>query len=74
MTSKEARLAAVSPSFEAGNIYLPKFASWTPDVIHELTAFPNAKHDDIVDACVYAVSQFSAAHSSFDKITALARR
>ncbi len=74
MTSKEARLAAVSPSFEAGNVYLPKFASWTPDVIHELTAFPNAKHDDIVDACVYAVSQFSAAHSSFDKITALARR
>lgn len=74
MTSKEARLAAVSPSFESGNIYLPKLAPFVQDVVHELCGFPHAKHDDIVDATVYAVSQFSAVHNSYEKIAALAKR
>ncbi len=35
---------------ESGNVYLPEKAGWKTDFIHELTRFPAARHDDIVDA------------------------
>lgn len=75
-TSKEARLAAVSPMFEAGNVHLPnpKLFPWAERAIHEIISFPAAAHDDIVDAAVYALSQFSSVHNSLRKITALAKK
>jgi predicted phage terminase large subunit-like protein len=50
--SKEARLSAVSPLIESGNCYFPseRIAPWITPLIDELVAFPNAKHDDQVDA------------------------
>jgi predicted phage terminase large subunit-like protein len=48
--SKEARLSAVAPMFEAGNIYLPQCKSFTYDFVEEITGFPFMKHDDCVDA------------------------
>jgi predicted phage terminase large subunit-like protein len=57
--SKEARLAAISPLFEAGNVYLPGDAIWVHDFIEELVSFPNAKNDDSVDATSQALSHMS---------------
>jgi len=50
--SKESRAHAVAPSFEAGNVYLPHpdLYPWVLAYIHTLTTFPNAAHDDEVDA------------------------
>ena len=51
--SKEARLQAITPLIEAGNVILPhpRIAPWVEGFIDELAAFPNGAHDDQVDAC-----------------------
>lgn len=55
--TKIARAEAVSPQFEAGNVYLPENKHFTGDVVEELVKFPNDKHDDIVDAASQALSR-----------------
>lgn len=62
VTPKESKLArahAVTPLFQAGNVYLPdpSIAPWVYDFIDELTKFPNAAHDDRVDSTTQALSQ-----------------
>jgi predicted phage terminase large subunit-like protein len=47
---KESRVSAVSPQIEAGNVYLPDGAGWLGDYVGEWAGFPNAAHDDEVDA------------------------
>jgi predicted phage terminase large subunit-like protein len=47
---KITRFAAVSAMIEAGQVALPKEASWLPEFEREILAFPQAKHDDQVDA------------------------
>lgn len=47
--SKEARAYAVTPLFEAGNVFIPEDAAWKDEYIEELVSFPNGKHDDQVD-------------------------
>lgn len=56
-TSKQARLASVTPDFEAGNVYFPdpSIAPWVNDTIEELVNFPNGKFDDEVDATSQAL-------------------
>ena len=34
---------------ESGKVYLPKNASWVPDMVSELLHFPAGVHDDQVD-------------------------
>lgn len=50
---KAARLNAVSPTVEAGNVWLPDpvkvSAPWLHDFITEVCQFPASAHDDIVD-------------------------
>lgn len=60
---KGARLAAVSPQIESGNVYLPHPAicSWTERIIYECITFPNADHDDALDALTQALIRFSSA-------------
>lgn len=55
--SKESRANSVAPLFEAGNVYLPdpSIAPWIHDYVTELTSFPNATHDDRVDATTQAL-------------------
>lgn len=50
--SKSERLHAVSPQFEAGNVYIPhpNTATWVHDYVEELVQFPNGANDDQVDA------------------------
>lgn len=54
---KEARVAAVSPQVEAGNVYLPHplIAPWVNGFIEEAAAFPNGAYDDQVDAFSQAI-------------------
>lgn len=49
---KMARLVAASPQIEGGNVWLPHpdEAPWVEDFLTEVCAFPNAPHDDDVDA------------------------
>ena len=54
---KIARANAVSPSFESGNVYLPKTAKWLYDYETELISFPNAEHDDDVDCTTQALNR-----------------
>lgn len=55
--SKAGRLNAVSPLFQAGNVFLPEpsKAPWIGDFVEELTRFPKAANDDQVDACTQAL-------------------
>ncbi|GAA2732283.1 phage terminase large subunit [Streptomyces nogalater] len=57
--SKYARATAVSPVLEAGNVFLPEKAVelFDPEeLIDEAAAFPNAAHDDMVDATSQALA------------------
>jgi predicted phage terminase large subunit-like protein len=56
--SKLGRLHAVSPLFEAGNVFLPESAPWVGDFVEELIRFPGGLHDDQVDACTQALLYF----------------
>lgn len=68
--SKEARLSAVSPYFEAGNVYLPDPTQtpWVKDYIEELVTFPNAGNDDQVDATSQALLTLGNATSAWEPL------
>lgn len=56
---KEVRAGAVSPLWEAGNVFLPH-PRWRPgidDMVEEMINFPNAEHDDEVDAMTQALNK-----------------
>jgi predicted phage terminase large subunit-like protein len=61
--SKEARVNAVSYLIEAGNVYLPKDKKITWEFIDQCSAFPNGKHDDMVDSMSMALAKLSRAKS-----------
>lgn len=58
VVDKKVRLSAQTGFFESGSVYLPKEAHWRTDYIHELTIFPNAKHDDQVDSTAQALDWY----------------
>lgn len=60
---KVARVTAVAPEIEAGNVYLPhpQLAAWVHDFIEESAAFPNGAHDDQVDGMSQALLRFALA-------------
>ena len=65
--SKQARAYSVSPLFEAGNVYLPPMDSdhpWVKGFVDELLAFPNAPHDDQVDAMTQALDVLATSGGS----------
>lgn len=55
---KVVRAQAIAPYAEAGNIFLPdpRKAPWIHDFLEECAAFPNAAHDDDVDAMTQAIN------------------
>lgn len=55
---KIARVNAVSPYIESGNVFLPRQADWVHDFVEEAASFPNGKHDDQVDAMSQALNRF----------------
>lgn len=46
---KTARVNAITPTIEAGNVFLLENALWLHDFIDECSKFPHSKHDDQVD-------------------------
>jgi len=56
---KTARLIAVSPIVEAGNVYLPSAedAPWVTEFIDEICSVPNAPNDDEADAFSQALNE-----------------
>tara|TARA_R110000765_G_scaffold89912_1_gene171299 strand:- start:543 stop:1475 length:933 start_codon:yes stop_codon:yes gene_type:complete len=52
---KVSRVNAISPLIESGRIWIPKEKTWGDSLILEATSFPNAAHDDQVDAMVMAI-------------------
>lgn len=54
---KVARLNAVSPMIEAGNVWLPdpSIAPWVQEFVEELSIFPKGANDDQVDAMSQAL-------------------
>lgn len=57
-SDKITRACAVSPTVEAGNVWLPEDAPWVADFMDEFDGFPNAAHDDQVDALSQLLSYF----------------
>ena len=65
---KVARVNAISPLFEAGNVFIPE-REWTNDYINELVSFPNATHDDEVDATSQALNRLKTVNAEIENIT-----
>ncbi len=63
---KISRLQAVSPDFEAMNIYLPAPAlcPWVHDYVEELVGFPTAANDDQVDGTSQALIRLGSSGRS----------
>lgn len=59
---KVVRAQAIMPFVEAGNVYLPdpSIAPWVHDFVEECANFPNAVHDDDVDAMTQAINYMAA--------------
>lgn len=57
-SDKVARANAVSPTVEAGNVYLLEGAPWLADFLDEFDHFPNGTHDDRVDSLTQLLSMF----------------
>ena len=46
---------ASTPMMESGKVWLPKNKKWSEDLLEEMLRFPNAAHDDQVDAMTMAI-------------------
>ena len=56
--SKEERLHIVSPMFESGNVWFPR---WAEDLVEELVSFPNGVNDDQVDSLSMSLNNYRLA-------------
>jgi len=50
------RLHAQTATIENGFVHVPRDAHWLADYLHELTVFPNSRHDDQVDSTSQALA------------------
>lgn len=53
---KRARAAAVTGLAQGGRVHLPLSEPWAQQLMVELMAFPNGRHDDLHDAFVHALA------------------
>ena len=56
---KISRVNAISPAIDYGHVLLPdpSKAPWVADYVDQWTAFPNSRHDDMVDATSQALAR-----------------
>ena len=52
------RLNAQTAMIDNGFVYIPETAPWLDEYLHELTVFPNGKHDDQVDSTAQFLDWF----------------
>jgi hypothetical protein len=55
---KVMRMHAQTAMIENGFVYLPDMAPWLSAYLHELTTFPNGRHDDQVDSTAQMLDWF----------------
>src|SRR5882757_4766121 len=55
---KTMRLHAQTAMIENGFVYIPETAAWLAEYLHEMTVFPNGKHDDQVDSTAQFLDWF----------------
>ncbi len=69
MGGKLARGYAVSAAIESGHVFLPEpgKAPWVAEFIEQFSAFPNAAHDDMVDAASQALQRLIYAPGGEDE-------
>jgi len=60
-SDKVMRMHAQTAMIENGFVHLPKEAGWLAEYLHELTVFPNGKHDDQVDSTAQMLDWFKGA-------------
>jgi predicted phage terminase large subunit-like protein len=60
-SDKIIRMHAQTAMIEIGFVHLPKEAAWLAEYLHELTVFPNGKHDDQVDSTAQMLDWFKQA-------------
>ena len=70
---KVARVNAIAPLYESGNVYIPE-KEWTNDYVNELVGFPNSKNDDEVDATSQALNRLRNIDGSLNKMSERDRR
>jgi predicted phage terminase large subunit-like protein len=59
-SDKLARAAAVTPTVEAGKVFLPESAPWLDDYRDEMASFPTGVYDDYVDSTTQALNYLRA--------------
>jgi predicted phage terminase large subunit-like protein len=57
-TDKIMRLHAQTAIIESGFVHIPETAPWLAEYLHEMTVFPNGKHDDQVDSTAQFLDWF----------------
>jgi predicted phage terminase large subunit-like protein len=55
---KAVRMNSVTLTLEQGCVFLPAGAPWLEDFLHELSLFPNGKHDDQADSMSQALDWY----------------
>jgi predicted phage terminase large subunit-like protein len=60
-SDKVMRMHAQTAMIANGFVHLPERAPWLAQYLHELTAFPNGKHDDQVDSTAQMLDWFKGA-------------
>jgi predicted phage terminase large subunit-like protein len=60
-SDKIMRMHAQTAMIENGFVLVPQKAPWLAPYLHELTAFPNGKHDDQVDSTAQMLDWFKGA-------------
>ena len=55
---KTMRLHAQTAVIENGFVHIPETAPWLAEYLHELTVFPNGKHDDQADSTAQFLDWF----------------
>ena len=65
---KVARAYAVTPTIEAGRVFLPESAPWLMDYETELALFPNAANDDSVDSTTQGLNWIRSRSQSYGVI------
>jgi predicted phage terminase large subunit-like protein len=62
-TDKTTRANAVTPLVESGRVFLPESAPWLANSLEEISSFPAAPHDDMVDPLTQALNHVREAYS-----------
>ena len=59
------RLHAQTALIENGFVHIPETAPWLAEYLHEMTVFPNGKHDDQVDSTAQFLDWFKRPSSFY---------